>query len=385
MKIRSQALLLPGVVLFLSGCSYITRSYVYKPTPIERANSWMLKDSKGDARPLTMPTDAHIVAFTNDLKQSFRKRMYTAALARHLSSTIQVLTAASAATLSGLEGASRSAITVLAATSTVMPQLQTIFDARGAAIALEQGAALIDEAEAHYYETIARNPISDPNARITPEGAQLYVRAVAAVQIVEKLLVAQLPTLEQMKIVKGETVAELATLHQNVYLELAAPKVESGKDPVFTPTMSQVAISGAKVQVAASAQLAVAETSFAEHAVTITAKKPGQTTVTVGLEDGTQRVFPVTAYVPLTLSATQIELARLGEEGSVTATGQRVIEARLDNEAVAQLVTAPSAAALAAEVRVRSLVNGPRVTMLFLRGEHGGTRTVPVYVKSNPQ
>jgi hypothetical protein len=161
------------------------------------------------------PSDQDVLNFTNDVKTVLRNRMGTKRMARLFSGTFQVLSAATAAALGATTG-NLTAITALAGASAVTPEVQEIFDARAAAEAYRSGVEMVERAEGQYFERrakrVARDKARDPNAvtqlvpdnTFTLDAAKLYRQVVASIRVVERTLVAQLPTIEDLRRAVGE-------------------------------------------------------------------------------------------------------------------------------------------------------------------------------------
>jgi len=156
--------------------------------------------------PVIKASDALVMVYTDCIKKMLRRRMNLARVARLTSSTFAVLTAAAAAALGATAAAPLTAITALAATSAVIPEFMRIFGADERAKAYDEGVHLIEEAEGNYLLAHATGTnssgIISPNV-LTREGAQLYVQVVASVKLVEQLLVAQLPKVEDIQRAQG--------------------------------------------------------------------------------------------------------------------------------------------------------------------------------------
>ncbi len=354
--------------LLACSCSFFhpSRDYLYRPTLLEVANPPPKKtespatdgsdaaktavpagaDADGKPKTINVPTDADVLQFANMLKNVFRGQLNESIIARHVSAVSQVLTAAAAATLTTISSGAQNSITILAATSAVMPQLQGIFDAKGRAAAFDQGGELLSQAEAAYYTAIGALPDRTPaekaaadkggadgnaadalsedvktriNRRLTPQGAALYAAALAAIQVVEKLEVAQLPTIDQIRAAKGEFIAELGATRTQT-MEISFPMA----DPTKAQTM-QVNVSGlAEDNVSYSSAGDVVAAKTDKGALSLTALKPGDALVTVLLnQNGATQKFHVKTYVPLKLnppgplrieSAGPIEIAAVGQK-----------------------------------------------------------------------
>jgi hypothetical protein len=207
------------VALFSSGCSntsYWKKNYQLGGTLEEQAAQRELleadvgKDAEEIARSKKLAdqykngvSNADVLFFMNNVKRSLRDRMHFSRIARLASSTAQVLTAAAAATL-GVTTGSLTAITTLAASSALMPQLMEIFNAKERAEAYSQGLHWIEKAEADYRKKMVRASITKRNSkRMTIEGAKLYARILGAIKLVERALVRQIPSIDEMKAAAG--------------------------------------------------------------------------------------------------------------------------------------------------------------------------------------
>lgn len=176
------------------GCAMFNQDkyYLYNGSVYDRAN---VKPRDG-----TQVTDKDALGFSNDVKTALRQKMNWARIARLTSGTVQVFTAAAAAALGAASG-SITAVAALAASSAVMPEVQNIFEAKERAEAYQQGVALIEEAEVRYFKTVGG---TINNQKFTPAGADFYFEVLASLKLVEKALVAQLPTIEELQKATGK-------------------------------------------------------------------------------------------------------------------------------------------------------------------------------------
>lgn len=380
-------LLLPFAVVIqlTSGCASLTkikREYLYQPTLVELANPG-LKEVKPTAD-LKVPTDADVLVFENNIKNVFRGRLNTAMIARHTSATAQVLTAAAAAALTTLSSGSKSAITILAASSALMPQLQQIFDAKGRAAAFEQGAEMLSDAESAYFKALSRTPrkYEQPNAALTPEGANLYVAVLAAIQVVEKLSVAQLPSVDQIRAAKGELIADLknaTTASADTSTPLEVPMKDTATPSFVRLDVEGVTEDGISYSSAGDVVAVKPETD----AVILCAQKPGRAIVTAVVKNGgAKRVFMVHVFVPLSLKHTVVA-AKVDDEITVEAVAQKISKITVD---IPDVVASKTAAADLESTPQSSVTVkcGPNTgsAILHVIGEFGGEGDVTVHVSA---
>jgi hypothetical protein len=100
-------------------------------------------------------SDADVVGFSSDLQKALRRRMDRARRVRLFSGSTQVIAAATGATL-GLMTGDVATAAVFAGLSAIMPELQHIFQAKERSEAYEQGLELMQDADARYYEKLAK-------------------------------------------------------------------------------------------------------------------------------------------------------------------------------------------------------------------------------------
>jgi len=293
----------------------IDRTYNLRPSLFEWANNPTLQSQvptrgKGEHGAVIVPTDADILWCANGLRNTFRLRMNDNILMRHLTSTFQVLSAASAGVIAAIAPSEKIPIAILAGSSAIVPQLQSVFDAKGQATALEQGASLIDQAEGKYYAAIAANPSDRDriNSAVTVEGANFYVSVVAAVGIVEKLLVAELPDEVQITIAKGGNIEKAA-------MTLAASRISVllARDPSKGTLLPQspVLTLSTTPQSFYSSNPDVATTSIdpSQAKVTLNVSKTGSATLSFQLKDGTVSTYTLVAQEQLSLQDNGKDLA----------------------------------------------------------------------------
>ena len=197
------------VTVELTGCSTISKHmldqeyYLVEPSIASIQPS---KDNPCASGPVDIKnvTDANVITYTDCIKKMLRRRMNLARIARLTSSSFAVLTAAAAAALGATAAAPLTAITALAATSAVIPEFSRIFGADERARGYQEGVALIEEAEGRYLVARAEAKAMPPTPSLTVEAAKLYVETVAAIKIVEHLLAAKLPTVDDILRAQGK-------------------------------------------------------------------------------------------------------------------------------------------------------------------------------------
>ncbi len=176
--------------------------YLIKPTVYEAGTA--NNESKVDI----LVGDADVVIFANAIKKTLRERYNNARVARSAGGFIQVVTAAVSSLLTGTSGGSAiGAATILSGTSAIIPEVSQVIGAKERAEAYADGIKSIENAEARYLKASAegnkKGKIS--GKELTPEGAALYKSVLAAVHIVEKRLVGQLPTMKDIEEANGES------------------------------------------------------------------------------------------------------------------------------------------------------------------------------------
>jgi hypothetical protein len=280
----------------LTGCSTISKHmidqeyYLVEPSIASIQNSQESKKDPCSGRPystaISQVSDQNVVIYVDCVKKMLRRRMNLARIARLTSSSFAVLTAAAAAALGATAAAPLTAITALAASSAVIPEFSRIFGADERAHAYQEGVSLIEDAEGKYLVARAEaraklptstsapvspslpgtpnppaspnppgtpNPPAPPNApgapttmisasMLTVEGAKLYVQTVASIKIVEQLLVAALPKIEDIQLAQGKATQPLSDFQ----VEPAVVTLANDGD------VSDVLVLGATVKHAAS-------------------------------------------------------------------------------------------------------------------------------------
>lgn len=157
-------------------------------------------------------TDADVLGFTDDVKKILQRRSNLARRARMFSGSGQILAAAAGATLGLIAHANVETVAALAAVSAVIPELQTIWDARGRAETYNQGLNLIQKAEARYLEKkTAGGPLKQgiSSQELTPEGVELLKEVTASIQVVGTALVELIPTVDELLAAHGKIKDEL--------------------------------------------------------------------------------------------------------------------------------------------------------------------------------
>lgn len=359
-------LILSVIMILTSGCSnkygWYDKSYKFQPTVVERAKT------RADGKMYKI-TDKDVVELANDVKLALRSRMNGARFARTITSTIQVMTAAVAAALTSGE----TAITILAGTSAVIPELQSIFGARERSKAYFQGASLIEEAEADYYLQLAtsHNLISDQG--ITTAGAEFYSEVIHSLKLVELALIQQIPTVEDVKAAQGLTYGNRVKLHpMSMKVSLSGDEKKS------------FIIGDEKVLEASSADdsVATAELSDDKKSVIIKPVGHGTTTIVVLNEKGNTGSILVTAYEALSVKLVNQEV-KVGESTDIIVTTKSGLKINpvLENDN-AELGSSPIKAGDKTTYKVTGKKAGT-VDITF-KNNAGGEKTVTLSVVKAP-
>ena len=198
-------------------------------------------------------SDTLVIIYADCLKKMLRARMNLARIARLTSSSFAVLTAAAAAALGAVATAPLTAITALAATSAVIPEFMRIFGADERAKAYDEGIHLIEGAEGQYLQNLTEHAqLVIPRDHLTADGAQLYVQVVAALKIVENLLVAQLPKVEDIELAQGR-IRRIAEVRVSLTQKVEPPMVVKATDGTTTGTTREVKYTAKATNVTAAA------------------------------------------------------------------------------------------------------------------------------------
>jgi hypothetical protein len=259
-----------AVVVQASGCSTISKHgidqeyYLIEPglANVQKAPYKCVGD---DMPPADIEiSDRAVYIYADCVEKMLRRRMNLARIARLTSSTFAVLTAAAAAALGATAAAPLTAITALAASSAVIPEFMRIFGADERARAYEEGTKLIGTARGVFLtarvearEKSDAMPAVDliPTKDLTQDGANFYLAVVTSIQIVEQLLVAQLPTTEDIEKAQGKAGQKIKAAQSTLTVTRAgsfddvtptrdwsATLVVSGGTPPYTVTPSAATI-----------------------------------------------------------------------------------------------------------------------------------------------
>lgn len=187
-----------------AGCSYVSpvrvvggsRYYLLEPTVLDenfRKNKEKI-------------TDYDIVTFTKEVKTVLRERYNNARLARTGGGAIQVLTSGISAFLMGINGGSAvTAATILSGTSSIIPELSNVVEAKDRAEAYADGLKSVEIAEGVYVKSIADGGEGKISAaELTPAAATLYDTVLAAIHVVEARLSALLPSTDELRKARSE-------------------------------------------------------------------------------------------------------------------------------------------------------------------------------------
>jgi len=151
-------------------------------------------------------SDADVIGFSSDIQKALRRRMDRARRVRLGSGSIQVIAAATGATL-GLMTGDVATAAVFAAVSAIMPEFQHIFQAKERSEAYEQGLELIQDADTRYYnkrtESASAGIESIPINKLTKEGAALLSEIAACLKLVDKAILQTIPSIEDLQAATG--------------------------------------------------------------------------------------------------------------------------------------------------------------------------------------
>ncbi len=157
-------------------------------------------------------SDEDALGFADDVSLFLRKRMNTARRVRLGSSTVQLLTAAAAGSLGIIAGSDVETISALSAVSAIVPELQSIFRARGRSEAYRDGLDLIRKAIARYHRGRTANNGKGviSHDELTEAGSQLMSEVAASIKAIDKALQQSIPSIEDMKAATGELKEDLS-------------------------------------------------------------------------------------------------------------------------------------------------------------------------------
>lgn len=150
-------------------------------------------------------TDQDVLEFSNNLRHMLRAKMQYSTIASYASGMTALATATAAATLAAT-GGSAIGTAGLAAASVFTGDAVGLFKLKERVNAYVDGIALIEDAEAKYFDKIAKDYHGKvSNSKLTVPGAELYIRVVGSLKLVEKALAARIPTKEDIEAATGLT------------------------------------------------------------------------------------------------------------------------------------------------------------------------------------
>lgn len=276
---------LPSLFLMLllilsSGCSL---SPVYW---MPRASQYYLVEVE-ECKLTPQPTDEKVLQCSSIVKSVLRERFNNARLARTGGGAIQVLTAGISALLSGINGASAlTASTILSGTSSMMPELSNIVEAKDRAEAYSEALKAIEGAEARYLSAIAGSSSGATGRHLSPAAAALYDTVRDAVNVLEKRLAAQLPSVEELQRVRAAS-ERIEVIPESLSLKMGQEKpvqvahgvaISTSSDK---PTIAQVE----HVPGANTAKIKAGTVPYGLAIITFGGSLGGRGTVTVRVED----------------------------------------------------------------------------------------------------
>ncbi len=158
-------------------------------------------------------SDADVLGFSSDIQKALRRRMDRARRVRLGSGSIQVIAAATGATL-GLMTGDVATAAVFAAVSAVIPEFQHIFQAKERSEAYEQGLELIQDADTRYYNkrTESGSITTIPINELTKDGAALLSEIAACLKLVDKAILQTIPSIEDLQAATGRLEEKLGTI-----------------------------------------------------------------------------------------------------------------------------------------------------------------------------
>jgi hypothetical protein len=235
--------------LAVSGCETLTETFAFDAIPRATFGDTVIGEA---AKKEWKITDRIILSYADDVQKFMRQRMSGKRILRKASASIQVMTAAIAAALTGFGGPA-AVIAGFAGVSAIIPEFQAIFQAAGGAGAFGRGAELIGLAKTDYIIAISKKG-GQVQGALTPEGADLYKRVVASIVVVEKALLQQIPTRKQIEDAEGDTAtvnnSPVVTAGGTLTYDAAAGAPVTAIDNTVTVTdVDSTNLTGATVQI----------------------------------------------------------------------------------------------------------------------------------------
>lgn len=297
------------LLIFVPGCSlspvyWMHRADKYYLVGIEECQ-WALKK---DGVLATEITDQKVVQCTGAVKSILRERFNNARLARTAGGAIQVLTSAVSAMLTGINGASAvTAATILSGTSSIMPELSNVIEAKDRAEVYSEGLKAIESGEARYLKAVANKfggKVDDQ--KVTPDGAELYDTVFAAVHVVEARLAALLPSVEELQ--------KLRAVSENIEIAPAIVSLKPGGDakvqvthggPANTASSDNSAVASVKLLPGDMvAEIKAEQVNYGWAIIALTNSRGGKGTVTVRVETEPFEINPTQVQVQIDPSKT---------------------------------------------------------------------------------
>lgn len=257
---------------------------------LARADRYYLIDIP-ECKLTTKTTDAKIVECKEIVRSVLRERFNNARLARTTGGTLQVLTSAVSAMLTGINGASAvTAATVLSGTSSIMPELSNVIEAKDRAEVYSEGLKAIENGEARYLKAVANKfggKIDDQ--KVTSDGAELYDTVFAAVHVVEARLAALLPSVDELQ--KLRAVSETIEIAPAIVSLTPGPPSPTAKiqvihgGPVGTASSDKAAVASVKLLPGEMvAEIEAGKVEYGSAIITLTNSRGGRGTVRVRVE-----------------------------------------------------------------------------------------------------
>ncbi len=343
--LKPTSIALPAVLLLLilaSGCALSPSGWMgpkYYLIDIPDC-SFTRRQANQELLQLVQPSDGKVVKCAEHVKGILRERFNNARLARTGGGALQVLTAAVSSMLTGINGASALvAATILSGTSSIMPELSNVIEAKDRAEVYSEGLKALEDGEARFLKAVAQKSGGKiDEAKMTTDGAELYDTILAAVHVVEARLAALLPSVEELQ--------KLRAVSESVEVAPAVVSLKPG-----TSTNVQVTHGGPASTASTDSALASADLQPGFMVVKITAGEKNHGVATITLTNGRGGKGTVRAIVetePLLLDAYSLTLNMTSAKtGTINVkSGGTIKSVQSNNEGIAKAIAGPKGASV---------------------------------------
>lgn len=259
-------------------------------------------------------TDQDVLNFTDNLQNMLRTKMHVSTIGAYVASFTAVAVG-SAAAIYAATGGTTAAVAALAASSVFATDTLGIFKPKARARAYQGALALIGQAQGRYFVAISGNGKNGEvsNSQLTRPGANLYVQVMASLNLMEKAIVSEIPTVEDIQLATGKSLGKLNKIALSKTTVTLTP--EHKEESVTTLEEGEFVVASNRPEIATAKK--------ENGTIKITGEKSGTATVIVTNDKGNQAIINVNVKSEIAIVDELPEDIKVGKEATVSFTSDR--------------------------------------------------------------